>query len=137
MPISLHTSNHIALELVRGGCFVGAGAWAGVVAGGPIGAAGGALFGVTFSVVSHGVSVICTKIFNLKDPAANQAAVIVSLAMAFFAAVAAGMGALTLAGFTITLGSACALGVWTLFLGIVLTSGLACCFGKFDAPQRI
>lgn len=137
MPISLNTSNQIALDLVKAGCITGGGAYAGLVVGGPIGAAGGALFGATSYIVSNSVSVVCTKIFNLKDPLANQAAVIVSLVIAFFATAAAGMGALTLAGFTITLGSACLLSVWTLFLAAILHKGLDCCCGKLDAPQRI
>ncbi len=133
MAISTNITNRIALEVVTASCFVGGGAFAGAALG-PVGTAGGALFGATSFLARRGTVELCKKIVNLGDPRLNQATRIMFFAIQLFAIVGSGMLALTLAGFTITVGSTVSLTLLSTIGFVFVHSILECCCGDFKAP---
>ncbi len=128
MAINTSISSCIALNLVSVGFSVGGCALVGSSFT-PVGAAASALFGAISYIAGAGARWACIKIFNLDNQAVAQAAEIVILVAGFFARIGAGLFALTLAGFTITIGPAIAFSLVSLISTVFLFYGLRCCCG--------
>jgi len=141
MSINVEKSNFIANQLMSTGGAAAIGALSSSILGLSIGASGGAIFGLASYVTGKTVQWICTKVFNLENPAANQAAKTISYVLGFFASIGAGMLAATFMGFPITFVAAIILSVATYIIptaiAIIVALSCQCCIRTRDDNYRI
>lgn len=122
--MSMQNIGNVIFEL---GISAGSGALAATLLKNPVGALGGAITGVTGTLVSRPVELVVGKIFNTTSPQASLISKVAAYAVGFFASAGVTMGVARLMNVNISFGSACALTGTTYGISIAIILPLACC----------
>ncbi len=136
MCINLTTSSIPALNLISAGSAVLGGALAGSMIG-PIGAAGGAFFGAASHMGRVCAERTFTKIFDLDSAEASLVDRVISFVVTFFAAVGAGMLALSLSGLEISFDAAALLSGASFIIPSAIILTIIGGIGFFYMPRNI
>jgi hypothetical protein len=126
MAWEVNTTNRISEDILRGALDVGSLSWAAYALGSPLGALGGATYGVVYAVSHYSLSAIIEWALFAKDPRANTAVKTLHAAIPFFGGHAAAWAALTAAGFSFTVGSIIEMMVFSLITYLALALIISC-----------